>query len=187
MPLNNFFLTDDPGNITKWKLPNILLNPRQYLIVWADEDGHQGELHANFKLSKDGEFVGLYDGPENNFAPIDTISFPEQETDRSYARRPNAVGAFELTDAVTFRGDNDQFSSVEEPLTSPISIYPNPTKDLLYIGEGAELYTVKCYNSAGVLLLNAAQVSQIDVSQYPVGIYLLKVEGHRSRYFIKVD
>ncbi len=187
VPLNNFFLTDDPDNVTKWRLPNILLNPRQYLIVWADEDGHQGDRHANFKLSKAGEFVGLYDGPENNFAPIDTITFPEQETDRSYARRPNAVGPFEITEEVTFRGNNDMFSSVEESSQNQINIYPNPVQDLLHLGNDQKLYSIKCYNSSGILMLTKNLANQIDVSEYPVGIYLVKIEGLGSWRFIKVD
>ena len=56
---NNLYLSDTISNLLKWKLPNSVVLPDDYLIVWADEDGNQGSNHANFKLSNLGEIVIL--------------------------------------------------------------------------------------------------------------------------------
>ncbi|MCZ6676387.1 MAG: CotH kinase family protein, partial [Candidatus Poribacteria bacterium] len=57
--LSGMYLSDNQGNPRKWQFPeNTEIAPGGYLIVWADEDGEdQPGLHANFKLSKNGETV----------------------------------------------------------------------------------------------------------------------------------
>jgi hypothetical protein len=52
------------------------IQPGGFIILWADEQGTQGELHMNFKLSADGEDIGLYyiDG-----RAIDEYTFGKQQ------------------------------------------------------------------------------------------------------------
>jgi spore coat protein CotH len=46
----------------KYQFPvGTTIAPFGVLRIWADEDGTQGPLHANFKLSAAGELVALYD------------------------------------------------------------------------------------------------------------------------------
>jgi hypothetical protein len=78
-------LTDDVSNPDKWPIPaGNRLQPGQTLLVWADEDGGQGPLHANFKLSADGEEVALFaaDGKTN----LDWVGFGPQQPDVSTGR-----------------------------------------------------------------------------------------------------
>ncbi len=60
-----------------------------FVVLWADDDTGQGELHTDFKLSKAGEAVVLYQ-PSGEQA--DRVEFPEQETDRSWGRLPDGTG-----------------------------------------------------------------------------------------------
>ena len=53
--LSGLFLTDNPENITKWECPDVNVPAKGYLLIWADEDGADGELHANFKISSTSE------------------------------------------------------------------------------------------------------------------------------------
>jgi len=46
--LSNYYLSDNPENPNKWQLPEMTLMPDSYIIIWADEDGSQGDRHANF-------------------------------------------------------------------------------------------------------------------------------------------
>lgn len=90
--LSGLRLTDNPNNNSKWTFPNGTVIPAGgLLIVWADEDSLQEGLHASFKLSAFGEFIGLYnlDG-----SVIDTITFGPQITNLSMARIPNGTGNF---------------------------------------------------------------------------------------------
>lgn len=81
--LKGKYLSDDLTDRTKWNLPNVVMQPGEYYIVWADNDTEQGENHANFKLSASGESIGLFDSFENSYAVIDTLSYGEQIPDVS--------------------------------------------------------------------------------------------------------
>ena len=63
-----------------------------------------------------------------------------------------------------------------------IVVYPSPTKDILHV-EGAEDYTIRIYNTQG-LLLKKATGKQINVSNLHTGTYLLQI-GTQVVRFIK--
>lgn len=80
--LGGSYLTDDFQQPTKWRIPNGTTIPaNSYLLFWAD--GMDEGLHTNFKLSNNGEAVGLYtaDG-----TVIDSLSFGRQVPDVSLGR-----------------------------------------------------------------------------------------------------
>ncbi|HJX71710.1 MAG TPA: lamin tail domain-containing protein, partial [Bacteroidales bacterium] len=55
-------LTDDKTVPRKWTFPGITLNPGEYLVIFASDKNRNtagNELHANFKLSGDGEYLAL--------------------------------------------------------------------------------------------------------------------------------
>ena len=88
--LSGMYLTDDLNEPTKWQFPTpTVIGAEGYLLIWADNDTSDPGLHANFKLSADGEEIGLFDNTGNNL--IDAVTFPEQSTDVSYGRYPDAA------------------------------------------------------------------------------------------------
>jgi hypothetical protein len=86
--LNGWSLTDDVEQPSKWIFPATLLNPGQYLVVFASGKDRRipgANLHTSFSLNVEGEYLGLYaaDFPPrvvHEFAP----QFPEQRNDNSY-------------------------------------------------------------------------------------------------------
>jgi len=66
---------------------SITIDPNGYLLFWADKDEDQGRTHTNFKLSRDGEYVGLYDTDGSTL--IDGLTFGLQSSDESYGRFPD--------------------------------------------------------------------------------------------------
>ena len=81
--LSAYFLTDNLGNPDKWVIPAGTSIPGHgFLLIWAD--GLDTLLHCSFKLSKEGEQIGLFD-PALNI--IDQLSYSLQETDISYGRQ----------------------------------------------------------------------------------------------------
>jgi hypothetical protein len=79
------------------------------VLFWADDDTQQGPQHTNFKLSKEGESLGLFH--RDGATAVDTVEFGIQEEDVSYGRcwaqedgweylylptpgQPNACGRF---------------------------------------------------------------------------------------------
>lgn len=85
--LTGWYLTDNAGNLTKWKFPETSIPAGGYLLVFASSKDRRvsgQRLHTNFALSADGEYLGLIkpDGvtKASEFAP----KFPAQFEDISY-------------------------------------------------------------------------------------------------------
>ena len=69
--LSGMFLTDDVSVPTKWEFPaGTTIDPFGFLLVWADGDYVPGTLHTNFRLSADGEEIGLFDTPRQRQFPL---------------------------------------------------------------------------------------------------------------------
>ena len=92
--LNGWSLTDDDGELGKWKLPNTSIAANSYLVVFASGNDRSiagEELHTNFKLNKNGDYLGLVrpDGTtvEFEYEP----EFPAQKSDISFGLGADAV------------------------------------------------------------------------------------------------
>ena len=96
--LTGMYLTDKTDNLKKWAFPDDTTIPAGgYLIVWLDEDGKAAEgLHANFKLSRNGETVMLVDTDARDNQIVDIITFEQLERDAAIGRLPNAKGEFQV-------------------------------------------------------------------------------------------
>lgn len=94
--LSGMYLSDNQNNPRKWQFPDdTQIAPGGYLIVWADEDGNaEPGLHANFKLSKNGEMVMLIDIDQRGNQILDVIQFRGQQEDVALGRVPNGTGDF---------------------------------------------------------------------------------------------
>ncbi len=99
-PLNlaGWALTDDAAQPQKWLFPNITLTANSHLVVFASGKNRtdNNELHTNFSLSRDNEFVGLYNVLEDRF--IDTLpssdnNYPLQFNNTAYGRYGDISGA----------------------------------------------------------------------------------------------
>jgi hypothetical protein len=43
---SGLYLSDDVSNPTKWAMPDVVIEPGEYMIVWADEDLTQAGYHS---------------------------------------------------------------------------------------------------------------------------------------------
>lgn len=178
--LSNYYLSDNSEDLNKWQLPNISLGPDEYLLIWADEDSEQGDTHANFKLSKGGEKIGIYDNENNNYAPLDFIEYGAQNTDVSFGRIPNGVGNFEVLDYSTPNANNDINTAIKEITFQDLSIHPNPASFEIKIDEiykGGE-YTIS--DIQGNVLISAIYEDVINIKDLPSGIYFIAVLSQRN-------
>jgi len=74
----------------EWTVPvGTLIEPKDFLLVWADrqpeQNGFNDDLHADFKLSKDGEEILM----SSDGVMVDYVSFGPQQTDISIGRYPD--------------------------------------------------------------------------------------------------
>jgi hypothetical protein len=90
VPLKGWYLTDDAGNLKKWKFPTNAITTiasNGFLLVWADDKSYSvtnNELHTNFKLSGDGEYLALVKPDGATVVSAYAPTFPQQYDDMSY-------------------------------------------------------------------------------------------------------
>jgi len=96
--LAGWYLTDNADNLTKWQFPEARLQPGERLVVFAsgkDRAVAGSELHTNFRLKAQGEYLGLVE-PDGQTVAFDFgTRYPPQITDVSYGI-PQAVEALAL-------------------------------------------------------------------------------------------
>jgi len=83
---------------------------------------------------------------------------------------------------LTYRADEETLISALEDENAIISVYPNPTTDKVYLSTGAN---VRLYTQQGVLLY-IGYGNEIDLSAYPQGLYLLKINGDTVVKLVKL-
>src|SRR5574344_169738 len=80
--LNGYYVTDDLTKPTKWQINvDTIIPSKGYILLWCDNNAKG--LHTNFKLSADGEQVGIY-SPQKQI--LDTLTFAAQFVNVSYGR-----------------------------------------------------------------------------------------------------
>ena len=88
--LSGYYLTDNLSTPDKFTFPTgTKIDSKGYMLVWCD--GNDNEMHTSFKLSADGEQVGLY-SPELEL--IDSVSFGAQYINVSYGRTLSNANEF---------------------------------------------------------------------------------------------
>jgi hypothetical protein len=88
-PINlaGWHLTDVPNDLTRWTFPVTSLAAGGYLVVFAsgkDRSPAGGELHTNFQLDADGEFLALVQPDGVTVVHAYSPSFPPQRANASY-------------------------------------------------------------------------------------------------------
>ena len=115
--LDGWFLTDDGSDLRQWRFPDVTLESNDYRVVFAsdkDRTDPLGELHTNFKLRGEGEYLALVrpDGTtvEHAYAP----EYPPQFGDISYGLGPN------LTSQGFFATPTPWAANTRQPADEPI-------------------------------------------------------------------
>jgi hypothetical protein len=168
-PINigGYYLTDNLSNPFKYKLPATTMLPGGFKLIWADDE--VGADHANFKLSKSGEILALFDAAGTL---IDSISFMEQSKDVSLGRAqdggPSWISFAESTPGYS----NTGFSSIDE-LESQVSVYPNPSSDRIYITANNPIEELWLIDMQGKIQDVKWNKQFLNISALPAGVYFL--------------
>ncbi|MEL6720814.1 MAG: lamin tail domain-containing protein, partial [Bacteroidota bacterium] len=176
--LSGYMLSDDKGNLHKWRFPDeTIIAPEEYLLLWADDDEDQGALHTNFKLSSGGESLYLSnpDGIVTN-----RVSFKELLPDESYSRIPNGTGDF-IVKAPSFGFNNELDLALNALDENEIYLFPNPSNGEFWLQHTDNSQSYEVYNLQGQLItlgiLNKSNAvgTKINLGQLNKGLYILKV------------
>ena len=174
--ISGFYLTDNPVNLNKWQVPaGTVIQPNDYLIIWADEDSSQGTYHANFKLSIFGEILMLLDSSLNL---VDSLVWGQQTANLSYARVPNGTGPF-VIQAHTFGANNNNTVSLNDNVSRQVqlTVYPNPASESVQIQAGDDIRReLEVYDATGRMIerRSFAQFMTLNTLEWPSGVYYLR-------------
>lgn len=69
----------------------------------------------------------------------------------------------------------------ESPESEAVTVYPNPASERVIFS--SEMETVMVYDIKGVLVLSLRQVSEVNVSKLPEGLYMMSLRDAEGRHF----
>lgn len=178
--LNGYFLTDDSSKPNKYAINNDLFIPANgHLVIWCDNQNEQGLNHANFNLSRFGDFIGLV-SPSEEF--IDSLNFSPIYRDYSYGRKSDGNHEWILFQIPTPNAPNEIIET--ESIPSDLVVYPNPNKDgVLYF---SKVITGAIYNSSGSIVMDFKSSNQITTLGFSQGVYYLKTNEGVTRKILLI-
>jgi hypothetical protein len=95
--LGGMYLTDDLSETSKFRITDsISIAAEGFVLFYADGEIEQGAFHSNFKLSKEGESIGLFSSNATGNYAIDTYTFGTQRADVSEGREPDGEDNWRL-------------------------------------------------------------------------------------------
>lgn len=95
--LEGLFITDDLSQPLLHRLDDLTVPAGGFVVLLADDDPDAGPRHLPFKLSAEGDAVGLFD---ETGTPLDQLTFADLDGDQVAGRLPDG-GDLELLDAPT--------------------------------------------------------------------------------------
>jgi hypothetical protein len=178
--MEGMYLTDDLSEPTKWRIHSdtrgaTVIGAGECLLIWADGEVSSFGLHANFKLSAEGEEIGLFEADGSTL--IDSVFFSEQETDISFGRYPDGDEELQFLsfptpgskNSVAYRGEAaaPKFSHRRGFYESSFSVtIATETKgaEIYYTLDGSEPYNfntnVRSRNPGGLIYSAPIRVSK---------------------------
>ena len=66
-------------------------------------------------------------------------------------------------------------TALDEAATEPLTLYPNPVADVLYLS--AKARTIRIYDMYGTEVAHAADTDRVVVSHLPAGVYTVRADG----------
>ena len=150
--LVDYYLSDDLGDATKWAFPEVDIDPLGYYLIWCSGEPTNGENHASFKLSADGEDVALFRDTDGFSLLIDGLSFGQQSADISYGRETDADPNWVFFSIPTPGSANGVGLGIVESdnAKNSISVYPNPYSGQTSIYNSSDKsMTINVYDISG--------------------------------------
>jgi len=181
--LGDKFLTDNLSSPGKWQMPDAYIEPESFVLFWADGEPDQGPFHASFKLSKDGEEIGLF---ASNQQVIDDVVYGPQNTDISFGRKEDGDMDWILFEEPTPGASNQTSDIGENAIGSGFVLFPNPaTGNYVNI---SEKINYKVYDIYGRLITAENNYELINISTYTKGIYIVVSDkGNKQKLIIKQE
>ena len=183
--IGGYFLSNKANEATKYKFPQMQINAHDYLIVWADEDTLQGNLHLPFKLDSERDDI-ILSRPDTS--TIDYFYHHNVDSNITMARIPNGLGNIALA-VSTFESSNLPYLKLEENAKIDLLIFPNPCVNFVSIkniNEAIEYIDLVDLDGKKLERFNTENRHlEIDFSNYKSSIYFLKTSNEQVYKIVK--
>ncbi len=192
------YLTDSLSEPALWEIPtgypgSTTVEGKGFILLWADGEPGQGPLHLGFKLSREGEEIGLFQKIGDGMVLIDSVSFTPLEADVSLARVPDGTGPW-MTFGEPTPGTYNFFTGVgfQEEAVNVLTLFPNPTEGSFTIRLPADCVRTGSYITEVTVISMTGQVILqrscpegeeivLDLSSREPGLYMVRIfTGTRS-------
>lgn len=199
--LSTFYLTDDSTTLNKWAIPAVIMQPDTYLIIFAsgkDRANAGSQLHTNFKLSANGEYLALTrDDGNGGFAVAGEFSpeYPPQEEGFSFGFAPDGIslGFLEIPTPNSANGDvalgfvaDTTFDIDRGFFTNPFNLTissATPDAQIRYTTNGSEPTSTTGTVYSGPI--NISSTTTIRAAAFKAGFFETNVDTHT--YFFLED
>lgn len=187
--LKNIFLSDNENTLEKWQFPdNTAIKPNGFIIVWADKETlKKNNLHANFKLSADGESLFVF---SKNSGMVDSISFGLQAPYKTFSRIPDGTGEFVVRNA-THNKSNSFVTKLDNLIDKEsFTVFPNPASKWAFVKlPSNESFKLSITDLTGRQMLQTnltGPISQIDLQGFNDGVYFLVIHNKSNNISNKI-
>lgn len=183
--LAGWYITDNLGQLTKYQFPlagtEAIVPANGWLLIWADNQTAQGDLHTNFALSASGEAVVLV-GPDG-LSIVDQISFGAQLADVSYGRQTDGGTPWVEFTTPTPGASNNVTAITELAGVGRLRAWPVPA-------EGSALFldrvvSATLFDMAGRSVQQVTRSNMVDIAVLNPGMYVLRADDGSIVRFTK--
>lgn len=171
--LYGYFLSNKANEATKYQFPNISIDAHEYLVLWADQDSLQGDLHLPFKLDSERDDLIL---ARPDTSTVDYFFHHNVDSNLTQARIPNGIGNIIVGES-TIQASNQEWVTVDEHKYNLVTVVPNPSVGIFEIKrEGAIKEKLKVFSANGTLVKEIVlnnKSEQVNISDLMPGTYFL--------------
>lgn len=172
--LAGWYASDDGTELTKYQFPlggtTAIVPGHGFLLVWADNQPEQGDLHTSFSLSAGGEQL-LITGPDG-VTIVDSVSFGAQTTDVSYGLQHDGQQPWVTFTSPTPGASNSPVGIAEHDARSPLRCWPNPVVgDHLFLDRPV---TGTIVGGDGRVVRSFQRNQALELGDLAPGVYVLR-------------
>jgi len=184
--LSGYYFSDDPEVRNKWvvssSFPDSVVVPANgWLLFWADADVEQGVLHADFRLSNNGEYLSL--ASPDGYTLADEIQWDYIAPDTSYGRITDGAEDWVLFVVSTPEASNNAGTiHVFENESTTLVAFPNPAENHVQLSRAV---TASIYDITGKCIGSLNNERTIDATNWLPGVYIVRTNDGSCLRLIK--
>ncbi len=199
--IEGMYLTDNIENPHQYRisknetLTNTMIQPHDYLVIWCDKLETLSQLHASFKLDKDGGDIMLSSADDSW---RDCFSYSAHKEDQTVGRYPDGYNDVFVMNVPSISKANLKSSymvNVKQPSVSGIQLATTESvsslsvryvlEHLIVRGNAEEDIHVNIYHLTGQLAKEKDYslhegYAEIPVGELPTGYYIARITDKRG-------